>query len=169
MKFEDNREFAFCSFCGTKILLNEKVSINRKEEIQNFLNRAYEYEEKHDYLKAKDYCNRVLDIDSNNEFARELENRLLRSGPTKNIRIVYKSEIDEKYKLRFTLDGFTWFTVEPNEDYQLQLSPGKHNILLAVGKKSINQKIMVFDYKSIITITYNSVGRYRHHNVTVDY
>ena len=168
MEFEDNREFAFCSFCGTKIMLNEKVTINRKDEIQNLLNRAYEYEEKHDYLKAKDYCNRILDIDANNEYARALEERLQNSGPVNNIHIKYQSALDEKFKLRITLDGFNWIEIEPNDEYQMKLSPGRHNILLAVGKKQIRQRIEVSNSKDIITVTYNSVSRFKHF-VTVDY
>ncbi len=168
MEFEDNREFAFCSFCGTKIMLNEKVTISRKDEIQNLLNRAYEYEEKHDYLKAKDYCNRVLDIDSSNEYARALEERLQNSGPIKNIHIQYKSALDEKFKLRITLDGFNWIEIQPNGEYQMQLPPGRHNILLAAGKKQIKQRVEVSNSRDIITVTYNSISRFKHF-VTVDY
>ena len=160
MEFEDNREFAFCSFCGTKIMLNEKVTISRKDEIQNLLNRAYEYEEKHDYLKAKDYCNRVLDIDSTNEYARALEERLQNSGPIKNIHIQYKSTLDEKFKLRITLDGFNWIEIQPNGEYQIQLPPGRHNILLASGKQQIKQRVEVSNSRDIITVTYNSISRF---------
>lgn len=154
MEFDDGREFAFCMYCGTKIILNDKVLINRNDEINNLLNRAYEYEKRNDYIKARDYCNRVLDIDSKNEYARALEERLAHAAPINNVVIKYISSLDARYKLRVTLDGFTWYTVEPNEQISLKLPLGNHNVLLA-GKKTYTKRISVTDTKKVIKITYN--------------
>ena len=155
MEIEESREFAFCSFCGTKIIVKEDVSINRDNEINNLLNRAYEFEMKHDYEKAREYCNKVLDIDSNNEFARALEARLDNAAPINNILIKYISNINDKFKLRITLDGFTWHTVEPNGELSLSLPCGSHNIMFA-GKKTYKRRIDVVDSRKIITITYTA-------------
>ncbi|MCR5333268.1 MAG: hypothetical protein K6E11_04580 [Bacilli bacterium] len=154
MEIQDNRNFAFCSYCGTKIIVNEVVQINRENEINNLLNRAYEYELKHDYAKARDYCNKVLDIDSNNEFARALEKRLDSASPINNVIIKYNSLINEKFKLRITLDGITWHTIEPNGEISLCLPIGSHFILFAGRKKTYRKKIDVLDSKKTITITY---------------
>lgn len=156
MEIQENRDFAFCSFCGTKIIVNEVVEVNRENEINNLLNRAYEYEMKHDYAKAREYCNKVLDIDSKNEFARALEKRLDSAAPINNVIVKYISSIGEKFKLRITLDGFTWHTIEPNGEFSLRLPVGAHNILFAGRKKTYKKRIDVLDPNKVITITYNA-------------
>ena len=83
--------------------------------------RAYEYEERKDYIKAKDYCNRILDIDANNEYARELEKRLLSFEPINNIYVTYNSSLRDKFKLLITTDGKNWITIEPNTTTSFRL------------------------------------------------
>ena len=153
MDIEDNREFAFCSYCGTKIILNEIVRIDRNKEINNLLDRAYEYEQKHDYSKARDYCNRVLDIDSKNQPARDLEERLNKVSPIDNVFIEYVSYIDSKFKLRVTRDGYTWFVIEPNSVFSLRLPCGTHNILFA-GRKNFTHRIVITDDKKVNKFKY---------------
>ena len=159
MEVQDDREFAFCSYCGTKIMLNETMALDRKDEVTNLINRALEFEERRDYQKAREYCNRVLDIDSKNELARALERRLDMIAPLDNIVIKYVSSLDDKYKLRVTLNGYTWYTIDPNGQISMQLPIGPHNILFS-GRKAYTRRISVVDTKKIITITYHAVSRH---------
>lgn len=166
MEVDDKREFAFCTYCGTKIIIENKVELNRNTEIKNLLDRAYEYEEKKDYIRARDYCNRVLDIDSKNEYARDLEKRLDEKNPRNNIIIKYQSTLGEKYKLRITTDGKTWITMNPNDQIELMLPVGKHRILFS-GRKAYNKEIIVNDTKKIIEITYTAQSIFRN-DITIN-
>ena len=157
MDIDESREFAFCTFCGTKILTDKKVEIDRNKEINNLLTRAYEYEEKKDYIRAKDYCNRVLDIDSTNEIARALEKRLNEASPIDNIVIKYLSVLKDKFKLRVTLDGRNWITIEPNGESSFRLPLGKHRIFFS-GKRNYTRDIVVTDTKKKIEIIYDAQG-----------
>ena len=158
MGIEASREFAFCSFCGTKMITKSQIEINRKEEINNLLSRAYEYEERKDYAKAKDYCNRILDIDANNEYARDLEKRLLALDPINNICVTYKSCLNDKFKLMITTDGKNWITIEPNTQFSFKLPLGDHRILFS-GRKNYTRIITVTDVTKNIEITYEALGR----------
>ena len=64
---DDTREFGFCSYCGTKVLLDEyKKRVDGVPGIANLLLRAESFLMHDDFEKAKEYYNRVLDIDINN-------------------------------------------------------------------------------------------------------
>lgn len=159
MEIQETRDFAYCTFCGTKIVVNEIIQINRNSEIENLLNRAYEYEAKKDYAKAKEYCDKVLDIDSKNESARALEARLADASPIQNVLIKYVSNINDKFKLRITLDGYNWHTIEPNGELSFHLSCGSYNVFFA-GRKTYKRKITVVDERKIMVVTYTAKSRF---------
>lgn len=67
---DNTRDFGFCSYCGTKILLDEyKKRVDGVPGIDNLLLRADDFLKKGDAEKAKEYYNRVLDIDIYNDKA----------------------------------------------------------------------------------------------------
>ena len=82
---DDTREFGFCSYCGTKILLNEyNKRVDGIPGVANLLLRAEDFFKKDDLEKAKEYYNRVLDIDIHNidailglELIKEKEDEIL--------------------------------------------------------------------------------------------
>lgn len=153
MEIADDREFAYCSFCGTKIITKTNIELNHTKEINNLLNRAFEFEEKKDYLRARDYCNRVLDIDSSNEIARSLEERLNEYAPINNVVIKYITSFSSKHKLLVTTDGKNWITIDPNNQASLRLTLGTHKIFFS-GTKNYSRNITVSDTKKIIEIIY---------------
>ena len=60
---DDTREFGFCSYCGTKVLLDEyKKRVEGVPGIANLLLRADDFLKKENIEKAKEYYNRVLDM-----------------------------------------------------------------------------------------------------------
>ena len=64
---DDTRDFGFCSYCGTKVLLDEyKKQVDGIPGIANLLLRAESFLMHDDFEKAKEYYNRVLDIDIHN-------------------------------------------------------------------------------------------------------
>ena len=64
---DDTREFGFCSYCGTKVLLDEyKKRVDGIPGAANLLLRAENFLMHDDLEKAKEYYNRVLDIDIHN-------------------------------------------------------------------------------------------------------
>lgn len=88
---DDSKEAAICEFCGTafvteKAINNYHITNNLNisnatinvtgASIDNLLLRAEQYEEQGDYDKAKEYCNRVLDIDATNQIAQSKLTRL---------------------------------------------------------------------------------------------
>jgi tetratricopeptide (TPR) repeat protein len=60
-----NLEFAFCTYCGTKVVLNnvellrEKQHVERYKELLNVALKAKNYKE------VLEYCNKILEIDPN--------------------------------------------------------------------------------------------------------
>ena len=67
---DDTREFGFCSYCGTKVLLDEyKKRVEGVPGIANLLLRADDFLKRENIEKAKEYYNRVLDIDIHNNEA----------------------------------------------------------------------------------------------------
>ena len=61
---DDTREYGFCSYCGTKVLLDEyKKRVDGVPGVANLLLRAEDFLKKGDVEKAKEYYSRVLDID----------------------------------------------------------------------------------------------------------
>ena len=67
---DDTREFGFCSYCGTKVLLDEyKKRVDGVPGVANLLLRADDFLKQGNVEKAREYYNRVLDIDINNNEA----------------------------------------------------------------------------------------------------
>ena len=156
MEIEDNRQFAFCTYCGTKIAnLKNRVEVDRGTDINNLLIRAYEFEARGDYTRSLEYCNRVLDIDPQNQMARALESRLPGAVSVKNVTIVYQSELNERFKLRISTDGRNWSVLDPNGQISLSLPVGTHRIVLS-GKKAYMQTIKVTDPRKQIVILYHA-------------
>ena len=69
-----------CDHCGTKytleaarqLLNGDAVKIDRSAEVENLLKRAREFNIDGDYKRAYEYAERVLDIDADNEEAKEI-------------------------------------------------------------------------------------------------
>ena len=70
-----------CQSCGLRYSLASikkmSVSIDYEGEINNLLNRADAFEASKDYIKAKEYLNKVLDFDSDNAEAKKRIERIL--------------------------------------------------------------------------------------------
>ena len=82
---DETKEAGICEFCGTAFITEKAINnynitnnVNIANatinitggDIENLLLRAKQYEECGDYEKAKEYYNRILDIDANHEIAK---------------------------------------------------------------------------------------------------
>lgn len=72
IELDDSREIGFCCYCGMKILIKVPTAkIDGIAGIDNLLLRANQFVQEGNINKAKEYYNRVLDIDINNEVAQK--------------------------------------------------------------------------------------------------
>lgn len=156
MEITEQRELAFCMYCGTKITnINNSIEINKTKEINNLIIRALEFEQKGNYKLAEDYCMRILDIEPSNKTARALEKRLPSYTPLPNIEITYNSKLSDIYKLRITLDGRKWNILSNGETLKLTLPVGKHKILFS-GTKIYSYEINIENLDKQIKIIYTA-------------
>lgn len=85
IKVDDTKEAGICESCGTAFITEKAINnfnvtnnINVSNatinmvggDIDNLLVRAQQHEERGDYETAKEYYNRILDIDANHEIAK---------------------------------------------------------------------------------------------------
>ncbi len=73
IELSENREYGFCTYCGTKVIQDKvvvehrgKVSISGVADVQALLDRVTFFLEDKQFDKALDYCERALDIDPRN-------------------------------------------------------------------------------------------------------
>ena len=78
LQIDDAREFMFCQYCGTKIAniaekveISGSVTIDNSATIKNLLHRGYEFENANKFNEAIGYYNRILDIQYDNNDARQ--------------------------------------------------------------------------------------------------
>mgnify|MGYP004604477259 CR=1 FL=1 len=151
IELDETREFGFCNYCGTKILIKEFASSDRTEDIKNFLARAKEYRVNGDFIKANEYYNKVLDLDINNNEARmalvQIAPYIKKSAPytvgkASQVTVVALTEMTAKCKL-------------PNDDtIQLHIS----NISSDKSKK-ITDLLHIGD---ILNVIYKGVDKMGH-------
>lgn len=89
---DESRGFAFCSFCGTKMMnVAHKVEIagsvrfDMKNAAQNLYLRGLESEKRGDTKSAEEYYNKALDLDIENQFARHGISRIKGLPTTENL------------------------------------------------------------------------------------
>ena len=69
IQLDSSREEGFCSYCGSKVLVQEainKVKIDKSGDIQNFLNLSKASIEANNGQEAYDYANKALEVDAQN-------------------------------------------------------------------------------------------------------
>ena len=78
IQLDSSREEGFCSYCGSKVLVQEainKVKIDKSGDIQNFLNLSKASIEANNGKEAYDYANKALEVDAQNAEAWYLKMR----------------------------------------------------------------------------------------------
>ncbi len=97
IQLDDSREFGFCQFCGTKLMLVDKVEVKHtgsvsvegiqsvKERIDNYYNLFKNSFLEHDYKRSKELLNSILELDSKQAAAYLHHCRILVVQPDVNI------------------------------------------------------------------------------------
>lgn len=104
---DDTRDFGFCTYCGTKVLLDEyKKRVDGVPGVANLLLRAEYFLKKGDIEKAKEYYNRILDIDIYNEQANSYLNKIKKREETIELKRKQEEEAQKKEadKLLYDID-----------------------------------------------------------------
>ena len=85
IQLDENREFGFCQYCGTKITQDiQKVNITVENEVKvqgistvdNLLIRAKQFLNEKQYSKSMEYIDKILDIDATNQSANNLKREI---------------------------------------------------------------------------------------------
>lgn len=108
IKKTDDSTF-ICLSCGVQytkdevqkllVEINGKVKIDHSEEIKNTIKRAEQFEESGDHIKAKEYYNKALDLDTNNEIIQKKVSDISEKQALDKYYIV-DAKIDSKQNIR---------------------------------------------------------------------
>ncbi len=183
LEIEENREICFCTYCGVKILnanyhridvtgnvhVTGSVEVAGIASMRNLLARANQFFRNSDFKKAREYCNRILDIDIHNEHALDLLDRI--------------DECRAEYGLIVEMleSGWGWYNrvwclvddkyrdiIKKGESKGLMLDVGQHHILFSPNKQfEISNAIthaafyIPDEFTTIrIKVKYDSLGKY---------
>jgi hypothetical protein len=136
-----------CMHCGTRYTVEEAkalfidgpVEVEGIAKKENLLKREKEARERGDIELAIDYCNRVLDLDFENETARKELDELNKTVTKENVVI----DVQTNEKLLLTIDGKNALLQVPL-CYAIKLEAGKHDICLY--RRSLVMKLANGEY-----------------------
>lgn len=135
--FDNSRDFGFCSYCGTKIMIEKKivehrgsVGIDHSCEIKNLLLRGQEMYSAGRLADAEVYFNRVLDLDAVNKEARDALRCINKIVDSENVVI---ERLPSKYffqgvKMHLKLNGEKIGFINEGGRISLKLPVGTHYI-----------------------------------------
>lgn len=160
IELDDSREFGFCQFCGTKLMLVDKVEIKHtghvsvegiqsvKEKIDNY-NRLFKNSFlEHDYFEAEKYLEMILQLDSQNCQAWLNRCRILVVKTNKHV------EKDIKKFTLYSNNCYQYSNEEGKEKISKQLSELLNDfieVLLCIVEDN-NLAIVPFDYQTLFSI-----------------
>lgn len=135
-EIDENREFAFCQYCGTK-MINEQartevfgtVSIDTRKAIENLMERAEAFEDAGDNSRALEYFNRVLDIDAGNVEAAAGERRARGIVDFDNVVVLVGSSYKGSGKIHVIIDGKDRNVLAAGEEAAFSCNVGSHEIV----------------------------------------
>lgn len=151
VQLDDSREFGFCSYCGTKIVQDKvvvehrgSVSIDHSAEINNFLRRANEFYQRHDTDNAELYYNKVLDLDFDNEAARNGLQQIYKIINEPNLSISVKTKpYNSKVCVDIFVDGAKYGAVRNGTTENYKLTKGVHNVRFLIPNVAVKKDIVV--------------------------
>lgn len=157
IELDDNREFGFCQFCGTKLMLVEKVEVKHtgkvsvdgiqsiKERIDNynilFKNSFLE----HNYFEAKKYLEMILQLDPRESSAWLNQCKILVVKTNKNV------ENDTKQFTLFSGNCYQYSASENKDKTSKELTELLNDfleVLLCVVEDD-NLAIVPFDFETL--------------------
>lgn len=146
-----DKEFGFCNYCGTKIMIADAVqkvsgtvNINRTSEIGNILRRARDYENREMLDEAERYYDRALDIDIDNREAQEGLERVKTTILDPNV-IVERPPAEGSYYEPIIIEesGVEVCRLGMGERSFIKCSVGRHTFDIKTKNRSIKARIII--------------------------
>lgn len=152
----EDRAVAFCTFCGTK-MINEQapIQIDNSATVKNLLLRAQQFAESGDKVRAREYFDRVLDIDALCQHA-VFGIRKLDGLPCEE-NLFFVLDKSANFHLSVELDGAAIGSIERGKALFVTATPGDHSLVgIAFGSERsrkhtltvqpVGRTIMIADY-----------------------
>ena len=151
IELDQDREFGFCNYCGTKIMIADAVqkvsgtvNINRSSEINNILKRAKDYEGRQMLDEAEKYYDRALDIDMDNQEAQEGLERVKTTILEPNV-IIERPELEGSYAEQIVVseDGEEVCRLGLGERSFIECPVGRHVFDIRTRNEAIKARITI--------------------------
>ena len=161
IELDQDREFGFCNYCGTKIMIADDVqkvsgtvNINRSSEINNILKRAKDYEERQMLDDAEKYYDRALDIDMDNQEAQEGLERVKTTILEPNV-IIERPELEGSYAEQIVVseDGEEVCRLGLGERSFIECPVGRHVFDIRTRNEAIKARITIKDRRDSAKIS----------------
>lgn len=161
IELDQDREFGFCNYCGTKIMIADAVqkvsgtvNINRSSEINNILKRAKDYEERQMLDEAEKYYDRALDIDMDNQEAQEGLERVKTTILEPNV-IIERPELEGSYAEQIVVseDGEEVCRLGLGERSFIECPVGRHVFDIRTRNEAIKARITIKDRRDSAKIS----------------
>ena len=161
IELDQDREFGFCNYCGTKIMIADAVqkvsgtvNINRSSEINNILKRAKDYEERQMLDDAEKYYDRALDIDMDNQEAQEGLERVKTTILEPNV-IIERPELEGSYAEQRVVseDGEEVCRLGLGERSFIECPVGRHVFDIRTRNEAIKARITIKDRRDSAKIS----------------
>lgn len=161
IELDQDREFGFCNYCGTKIMIADAVqkvsgtvNINRSSEINNILKRAKDYEERQMLDDAEKYYDRALDIDMDNQEAQEGLERVKTTILEPNV-IIERPELEGSYAEQIVVseDDEEVCRLGLGERSFIECPVGRHVFDIRTRNEAIKARITIKDRRDSAKIS----------------
>lgn len=161
IELDQDREFGFCNYCGTKIMIADAVqkvsgtvNINRSSEINNILKRAKDYEGRQMLDEAEKYYDRALDIDMDNQEAQEGLERVKTTILEPNV-IIERPELEGSYAEQIVVseDGEEVCRLGLGERSFIECPVGRHVFDIRTRNEAIKARITIKDRRDSAKIS----------------
>lgn len=168
VQLDDSREFGFCSYCGTKIVQDKvvvehrgNVGVDHSGEIDNLLRRASEYMQRGDTDNAEIYYNRVLDLDFDNEAARNGLQQIYKTINEPNLSISVKTKLyNSKVCVDIFVDGTKYGAVRNGTTENYKLTKGVHNVRFLIPNVAVKKDIVVDIQDAFTRLNYTAICKF---------
>ncbi len=136
INLDSNREFGFCSYCGTKIVQDKQVVekhviYDHSKDVINNINMGHKYFADHQWKKAYQCFEKALKWDSKNGDANKMFNLLVQRKNSPNVYLSLTGGFITSYKIR--IDNLYDYKLTPGARINLSLDKGKHTMVLQKG------------------------------------
>ena len=161
IELNQDKEFGFCNYCGTKIMIADAVqkvsgtvNINRTSEIGNILRRAKDYENREMLDEAERYYDRALDIDIDNQEAQEGLERVKTTILEPNL-IIERPEQEGSYAEQIVIseDGEEVCRLGMGERSFINCPAGRHIFDMKTRNHSLKARVNIKDRRDSAKIS----------------